>query len=57
MNRTAVSADRRRLILVVAGIALLAAPIASFLTISSEVSQSVTLLLAYAGGMAMLLTP
>jgi len=60
MNLAAASPDRRRLIFVVAGTALLAllvTSIASFLTISSEAGTSVTLLLAYAGGMAMLLTP
>jgi len=53
----AASPDRRRLILVVASMALLATSIASFLTLSSEAGTRVTLLLAYAGGMAMLLTP
>lgn len=57
MNLAAASADRRRLILAIVGTSLLAASIVSFLTISSEVGESVTLLLAYAGGMAMLLTP
>ena len=46
-----------RSIIVSAGIALLAISIVSFLTTSVEPGKSITLLLAYAGGMAMLLTP
>jgi hypothetical protein len=57
MNHAAVSADQRRPFIVVAGITLLAMSIASFLIVSSEPAQSFSLLLAYAGGMAMLLTP
>jgi hypothetical protein len=57
MNLAAASADRRRLTLIVASAALLTMSIASFLTSSSDAGTRITLLLAYAGGMAMLLTP
>jgi len=57
MNHAAVSADQRRPLIVGAGVILLAMSIASFLIVASEPAQSITLLLAYAGGMAMLLTP
>ena len=57
MNHAAVSADQRRPLIVGAGVTLLAMSIASFLIVSSEAAQSASLLLAYAGGMAMLLTP
>lgn len=54
---TDAGASGRRLI-VITGLAVLAIAIASYLTISfTPGQQGVTLLLAYAGGTAMLLTP
>ena len=57
MNHSAPSAHQRRLVVVVTGATLLATSIAGFLMFSSKGDQSITLLLAYAGGIAMLPTP
>lgn len=57
MNDAAASAHRRGTAIVIAAVALLTISVAGILTIPSEPGEGVSLLLAYAGGMAMLLTP
>jgi cytochrome c-type biogenesis protein len=57
MNVAAASSERMAPLTVVAGTALLAVSIITILTFSMQRYESAPLLLAYAGGMAMLLTP
>lgn len=57
MNVAAATADRRHPATVVIGAALLAVSVVTILTFSMQRYESATLLLAYTGGMAMLLTP
>ena len=57
MNVAAATSERMSPVTVVAGTALLAVSIITILTFSMQRYESAPLLLAYAGGMAMLLTP
>jgi cytochrome c-type biogenesis protein len=57
MNVAVAASDRRHPASVIAGTALLVASVVTILTFSMQRYESTTLLLAYAGGMAMLLTP
>jgi cytochrome c-type biogenesis protein len=57
MNVAAATSERMTPVTVVAGTALLAVSIITILTFSMQRYESAPLLLAYAGGMAMLLTP
>lgn len=57
MSVAAATSERMTPVTVVAGVALLAVSIITILTFSMQRYESAPLLLAYAGGMAMLLTP
>ena len=60
MNHVVSPVDRGRVAMVLAGIAALLVSIASFVFVSGALARdhiSVTLLVAYTGGTAMLLTP